>query len=105
MIFLEEIINKIIELDNNAKRKIIEVKNKEDNIENYINERLIKEKEKADSQYAFKKKKFQEKYDFMYEQKIGLLEEKKEKKISELQEKYKLNQKATIENLLKNIIQ
>ena len=45
---MEDIINKIIELDNNAKNKINAIKEKEENIESYVNEKLQIEKEKID---------------------------------------------------------
>ena len=64
---MENIINKIIELDASAKNKILKIKEKEDNIETYISEQIEKEKEVIDSRFLFKKKKIQEKYDEMFE--------------------------------------
>ena len=42
---MDLILNKIIDLDNAAKSKISEIKEKEENIETYISQKIEKEKE------------------------------------------------------------
>lgn len=104
MMFLENIINKMIELDDNAKAKIREIKEKEENIETYISERLEKEKEQIDTRFAFRKKNLQEKYDVMLEEEKMKLEEKKKEKIKNLQEKYEQEKDKILEELLREIV-
>lgn len=66
---MDNILNKIIELDNSAKKKIMDIRKKEENIETYISEEIEKEKAKIDSKYLFKRKIMEEKYNDMFEQK------------------------------------
>ena len=60
---MDLILNKIIDLDNAAKSKISEIKEKEENIETYISQQIEKEKELIDSRFLYKRKKTQEKYE------------------------------------------
>ena len=60
---MDGILNKIINLDNQAKNKIIQIKQKEENIETYISETIEKEKKEIDSRFLYKRTVTQEKYD------------------------------------------
>mgnify|MGYP001257957207 CR=1 FL=1 len=62
MIFLEMILNKIVALDEEAKQKITEIKEKEENIETYISEEIEKEKEKIDAKFLYKRKNLEIKF-------------------------------------------
>ena len=104
MFFLEEIIKEIIQIDNSALAKIKQIKEKEENIENFISEKLKKEKEKIDSIYLFKKKAVQKKYDEMYEENILVLDKQKEDKINKLKATYSENKNHILENLIKNVL-
>ena len=101
---MENIINKIIELDQNAKRKISTIKEKEENMETYINEKLKVEKEKIDNKYLYKKKNLQEKYDSNYEQRKLDLDEYKQKQIIQLQTKYEGEKKDILQKIINSII-
>lgn len=101
---MENIINKIIELDNNAKSKIKVIKEKEKNIETYINETLQIEKEKIDNRFAYKRKNMQEKYNVKFEQKKIELDKQKQKQITNLQTKYEQAKQDILEELLNSII-
>ena len=57
---MDLILNKIIDLDNAAKSKISEIKEKEENIETYISQQIEKEKELIDSRFLYKIKKTKE---------------------------------------------
>ena len=80
MIFLEEIIKKLIEFDEDAKNKINSVKQKEENIEEEINSKLKSEKEKIDNQYVFKRKSLKEKYDKIYQENCERINSEKDNK-------------------------
>ena len=101
---MDNILNKIIELDNTAKKRIMDIREKEENIETYISEEIEKEKAKIDSKYLFKRKKMQEKYDEMFEQKKQELDSEKEKQISLIKEKYEQEKGKILETVLSNII-
>ncbi len=104
MINLEDIINNLIRIDINALNKIKQIKEKENNIENYIFEKLKKEKDKIDAMYLYKKNIVQEKYDKMYETRKTKLDEQKQNAIREIQAKYLNTESNILENLLKSII-
>ena len=50
---MDGILNKIINLDNQAKNKIIQIKQKEENIETYISETIEKEKKERSKNVIF----------------------------------------------------
>ena len=101
---MEVILNKIIDLDNQAKSKILQIKQKEENIETYISETLEKEKKVIDNRFLYKRKKIQEKYDNMFEEAKNRLNEEKYKQINILREKYKQNKQQIIEKTLNEIV-
>lgn len=101
---MEEIINKIIELDNIGKLKISKIKEKQENIEIYINKQLEKEEEAIDSKFLYKKKNIQEKYDIMFNQKKAELDIERDKKIEELRKKYEVAKQQILGHFLEEII-
>ena len=104
MILLENIINKIIELDENAKRKIRTIKEKEENIEIYINEKLKIEKEKIDNKFLYKKRNIQEKYDLNFEQSKLKIDEYKKNQIMEWQKVYEQEKQDIMQKIVQSII-
>ena len=104
MIILEEIINKIINLDNKAKEKIKTIKEKEEKIESYINEQLQIEKDKIDGKFLYKKKNIQEKYDKLFEDRRQKLDQEKQNQIININQKYEQEKQKIIDQLLKSII-
>ena len=75
---MDNILGKIIELDDFAKNKIKTIKEKEENIETYIGEQIEKEKEIIDNRFLYKRKKLQEKYDEMFEKEKERLNNEKQ---------------------------
>lgn len=104
MMIMEMILNKIIDLDNQAKSKILTIKEKEENIETYVSEKIEKEKALIDSRISFKKKKLQEKYDLMLEQEKTRLDEEKNRQIAILHEKYEQEKQKIIEQTINQIL-
>ena len=104
MIFLEEIIKKLIEFDENAKNKIISIQQKEDNIEEEISSRLKEEKEKIDNQFIVRKKALKERYDKIYQENCEIINKEKEKQIENLRQKYETDGDSFVEQILNNII-
>lgn len=101
---MEVILNKLIDLDNQAKSKILQIKQKEENIETYISETLEKEKKVIDNRFLYKRKKIQEKYDNMFKEAKNRLNEEKYKQINILREKYEQNKQQIIEKTLNEIV-
>ena len=104
MIFLEEIIKKLIEFDEDAKNKINSVKQKEENIEEEINSKLKSEKEKIDNQYVFKRKSLKEKYDKIYQENCERINSEKEKQINSLRQKYQEEGSSIVDKIVNSII-
>ena len=104
MIFLEEIIKKLIEFDENAKNKINSIKQKEENIEEEINSKLKTEKEKIDNQYVFKRKNLKEKYDKIYQENCARINSEKEKQINYLRQKYQEEGSSIVDKIVNSII-
>ena len=104
MIFLEEIIKKLIEFDENAKNKIISIQQKEDNLEEEISSRLKAEKEKIDNQFIVRKKALKERYDKIYQENCEIINKEKEKQIENLRQKYETDGDSFVEQILNNII-
>ena len=101
---MDGILNKIINLDNQAKNKIIQIKQKEENIETYISETIEKEKKEIDSRFLYKRKVTQEKYDKMFEESKKRLDEEKEKQINKIREKSEQEKHQIIEKMLNEIV-
>ena len=119
---MDGILNKIINLDNQAKNKIIQIKQKEENIETYISETIEKEKKEIDSRFLYKinievstlttqisenEQKLsnaQEKYDKMFEESKKKLDEEKDKQINKIREKYEQEKQQIIEKMLSEIV-
>lgn len=101
---MEDVIKKIIEIDNYAKNKIKDIQKKQENIEGLIEKKLIEEKNKIDNRYAYKRKKIQEKYDQLFEIERNKLEENKQKQITKLQEVYKNDKSKILNKLINSII-
>lgn len=102
---MEEIIKQIINLDRNAVLKVKNIKEKEDNIEIYVNEKLKIERQKIDNRYLYKRKKIQEKYDLLFEKNKIELNQKKEDQIKKIDEKYILEKESIVNNVLEKILQ
>ena len=104
MIFLEEIIKKLIEFDENAKNRIISIQQKEDNIEEEISSRLKEEKEKIDNKFVFKKNNLREKYDRIYQENCERIDKEKRKQIEIIKQKFEIDGDSFVEQILNNII-
>lgn len=100
----EDLINKLINLDNEAKHELKEIEEKEENIEYYINQKLTTEKAKIDNMYVFKKKNLQDSYDKKWEKEKQVLDEKKEQALSRLREKYNEEKENIITDILGEIM-
>ncbi len=104
MIFLEEIIKKLIEFDENAKNKIISIQQKEDNIEEEISSRLKEEKEKIDNKFVFKKNNLREKYDRIYQENCERIDKEKQKQIEIIKQKFEIDGDSYVEQIVNRII-
>ncbi len=101
---MENILNKIIELDRQAKQKVFQAKEKEENIESYISKKIEEEKQTIDSKYLNKKKIIQEKYDEKLEKRKKEIDEENKKTIDKLHQMYENSKQQILGELLNEII-
>ena len=99
---MDEIINKLIDIDNTAKSIISEVENKKENLDDLIEERLRKGKDMIDSKFSTKLR-------FKENELKDRLEKEKEKidvnlkiELDKLEEEYRLKKNIKIGNMIKN---
>ena len=104
MIFLEEVIKKLIEIDEKAKNKINTIKQKEDNIEEEISAKLKAEKEKIDNQYVLKRKSLKDKFDKLYQENCDRINVEKETQIKLLRQKYNDDGENIVDKIIYSII-
>ena len=104
MMFLEEVIKKLIEIDEKAKNKINTIKQKEDNIEEEIGAKLKAEKEKIDGQYVLKRKSLKDKFDKIYQDNCDRINAEKEGQISLLRQKYDADGEGIVDKIVHSII-
>lgn len=100
---MEEIINKIIEIDNNAKSIIKEEKEKKDNFEEFIDSEFNTKKAVLDLQYKDEINKQKEKYNNMLEQKKIEEEENTKQEIDNIGKKYSELEEDIINKIIDKI--
>lgn len=100
---MEEIFNKIIEIDNNAKAITNFEKEKKSNIEEYIESEFRTKKVVLDMEFKDNLEIQKKKYDDMLQEKKNEIDEKVKQEIKETEKIYKEKEAGIIENII-NII-
>jgi hypothetical protein len=101
---VEEIINKLIEIDNESRNKIEVAERTKENIDEMIDEKLQKEKQKIDSLYSAKIRLKQDEYKTKLENEEVRVENETNNKILNINEKYLKNKENISEMIFKKII-
>lgn len=101
---MEEIINKLIEIDNESRNKIEVAERTKENIDEMIDEKLQKEKQKIDSLYSAKIRLKQDEYKTKLENEEVRVENETNNKILNINEKYLKNKENISEMIFKKII-
>lgn len=100
---MEEIFNKIIEIDNNAKSITNMEKEKKLNIEEYIESEFGIKKVVLDMEFKDEIELQKRKYDEMFQEKKQEIDEKTKKEIEDVQNIYREKENEIIENIISNI--
>lgn len=100
---MEEIFNKIIEIDNNAKSITNMEKEKKLNIEEYIESEFGIKKVVLDMEFKDEIELQKRKYDEMFQEKKQEIDEKTKKEIEDVQTIYREKENEIIENIISNI--
>ena len=100
---MEEIIKKIIEIDNKAKAISAEEKNRNANIEEFIEDEYIKEKKLLDKQYEEEIKKQVQKYEAIFDEKKIEIDNEISKKIFQINERFKMDKEMIIKQIVSDI--
>ena len=101
---MENIINKLLEIDAHAKSVVLEYQEKKNNLDVYVSEEINKRKRDIDSTYNFKinfrKQEFQRKL----EEKKSAMQKIKENGIKELQVRYNIEKERLANEIYNSII-
>lgn len=97
---MEEIINKIIEIDNKAKAISADEKNRNQKIDDFIEEEFNKEKNKLNKQYEEEMKNQSQKYNALFLEKKAEIDSEVNNKTFQINEKFKKDEK----NIIKHIV-
>lgn len=100
---MEEIINKLLDIDNKAKSIMFEYQEKKNNLDVYISEEIAKRKKEIDSQYKFRIDFHKNEYIRKLNEKKNIMNEIKDNGISELKESYNI-EKTRLANDIVNMI-
>ncbi len=100
---MEDILKKIIQIDNNAKDIVKEEKKKQSNIEEFIENEFQMKKIILDLEYKDEIKKQKEKYEKMFEEKKKQIDNKVENKINNLEIEYKEKENKIISEIINSI--
>ena len=103
MLEKEELINRIIEIDNKAKEQIGKEKDKSINMLEYVNDEFAQKKEKMDEEYKTKLDNEKKKYADMFLVEKKKIDEEMKKELDEITKKYKENEKKLIEENFEKI--
>ena len=100
---MQEIINKIIEIDNNAKSIIKQEKEKKDNFEDFVNSQFNTKKAILDLEYKDEINKKQQEYSDMLAQKKENIINDVKQEISEIEKNYRQVEQNLIEDIVNRI--
>ena len=101
---MEEIINQVISIDNEAKAIISEMESKEENLENYIEEEINLRQSKIEEEMRNIVNEKQKDYDYELKKRTKIIEEKLSRELNWLDENYKLQKDMMLEDAFKEII-
>lgn len=101
---MDEIINKLINIDNTAKKIIDEAETKKENIDELVEESLTKAKNMIDSKYYSKIKFKESQLDSRLEKTKSEIESNLEIQLNQLENEYNLQEQKQIENILNQLL-
>lgn len=102
---MEKIINKLIDIDNEARNRVEVAERTKENIDEMIEEKLQKEKHSLEVLYSEKIKAKQKQYNTMIENEKNRVSEITGKTLRDINDKYLNNKDNISENIIKKIIE
>ena len=101
---MEEIINKLLEIDSKAKSVINEYQDKKNNLDLFVSEEIAKRKKEIDQKYNFRIDFQKKEYDRKLEYKKQAMNDIKDKGIIELQAQYEMEKIRLTQEIFEMII-
>ena len=101
---MEEILNNLIEIDNECKRSLNELKEKQDNIEYLVNDELSTKKDEIKGKYKFKMDMRKNEQDMRLSKMVKNIEMEKIKKIEQIKRAYEDDKENMIKQIVNSII-
>lgn len=102
---MEEILNNLIEIDNECKRTLNGLKEKQENIEYLVNDELGKRKDEIKTKYKFKMDMRKNEFDMKLSEYTKNIEMEKAKKIDEIKKNYEMDKEKILKQIVDSIIQ
>ena len=101
---MEEVINKVIEIDKKASEIIAKEEEKSKNVEFYIEEEIKKKQEKIESEMKKIIYEKQKEYDYELKKKKQALADKLSIKLQIMRQNYEKQKRLALENAFNNIV-
>lgn len=101
---MEEILNNLIEIDNECKRSLNELKEKQENIEYLVNDELSIRKDEIKGKYKFKMDMRKNEQDMRLSKMVKNIEMEKIKKIEQIKRAYEDDKENMIKQIVNSII-
>ena len=101
---MEELINKVIEIDKKASEIILKEEEKNKNLENYIEEEIKKKQDKIETEMKKIIYEKQKEYDYELKKKKQDLTDKLSIKLQIMRQNYEKQKKLSLENAFNNIV-
>ena len=100
---MEEILKKIIEIDNKAKAISFEEKKRKENFEEALQKEFNTQKEILDAEYKNEITKQQEIYEGLFEEKRKEINKEISNRISDIETHYRTNENRLVEDIVNSI--
>ncbi len=102
---MEEILNKLIDADLECQRALNQLKQKQQNIEYFINDELEKRKDEIKAKYKFKIDMRKHEYDVKLAENLQEIEQQKQKQMEKMKANYETEQQNVIDKIVKSIME
>ena len=101
---MEEILNSLISIDDECKKVLHSLEERQDNIEYLVNDELSKRKNEIKTKYKFKIDMRKNEYDMKLSEMQKEISSRKLREIEEIKEKYNNEKEELLNNIVKEIL-
>ena len=102
---MEKILNKLIAADLECQRALNQLKEKQENIEYFVNDALENRKDEIKAKYKFKIDMRKHEYDMKLAENLQEIELQKQKQMQEMKANYEMEKQQIIDKIVKSIME